>query len=225
MAEATTARGDRAEGLLGSLFVLVVLGAILSTAIALLGLKIQRSDANQLADELLPADVELPLGFVRAGGFAVANEQRWVRYVLGPDGATEQDGRPLPTAVALGRFESFLAVKRQFEVHGLHTGEDLGRRVEEWLEEPEEQFVGLIGRGTVPIGPDGCYETDYLELREYGDDGHFTDRVRVNLTTGRETAQLLDAQWPQDVEGADVELLAPFLALLDLEPEPAPEGE
>jgi len=214
--------GDaRPEGLIGALIVVVLLAIVGSTVIAVLGIQIQRGDSRRLAEDLLPTGVELPYGFYRAGGTAVANDQRWVRYARAADSPAEVDGELLPETILIGRFHSFVAVKRQFDTAQLASGEALGQKVEHWNDdeddEPRKDFSGLLAKGTVPLGPLGTYVTDYVTVRDYTSDGHFTDHIRVNLTTGRESAQLLDAVWPEDTEGASVDVLAPLLELLHLE--------
>ncbi len=205
------------EGLFSALFVVSALGLVVAFAIALIGMRIQRGDSDRLALELLPKELELPYGFLHSGGVAVANDQRWVRYARSPSAPAELDGQPLPEVILLARYRAVLAVERQFGIQGLVSGEELDRRKQQWSEHPEQGFDALLAKGNVPVGTAGTLETDYIAVRSFSADGSFRDVVRVNLTTERDEGQMLVANWPLNVEGADIDLLRPILDLLQLE--------
>lgn len=204
------------EGLLKTLFVVIVLAAIGSTAIAFIGRAIQRADSNGLALELIPEEAELPFGLVRAGGVAVANDQRWVRYARQPGERLDPEGRPEPQVVLFGRYGAVLAVTRQFRLDGMARDERIDERRGEWEEDPSQTFEAFLEKGTTPVGPGFQFETDFLKFRSYREDGTFEDTIRVNLTTTREAGQLLVATWPANQEGAAIETLEPMLELLQL---------
>ena len=58
-------------------------------------------------------------------------------------------------------------------------------------------------------GLGGPFEADFVHERAYEPGGHFTDEVRVNLTTARR-CRVLFVRWPRDYRGSR----APVEALL-----------
>ena len=216
-----TGENQRPDGLFKTLFIVILLGLLGSTAIALAGRAIQRADSGGLAIDLLPDEAALPFGFVRTGGVAVANDQRWARYTRPAGELLDEAGRPIPEVFLLGRYGAVLAVSRQFKAQDFVRGDDLSDRFDEWQEDPSEHaFDGFLEKGTTPVGPRLTLETDFLAFRSFDEEGSFQDTIRVNLTANREAGQLLVATWPSDVEGAEVEALLPILEQLELELEP-----
>ncbi len=218
---ALTGEDQRPDGLFKTLFIVILLGLLGSTAIALAGRAIQRADSGGLAIDLLPDEAALPFGFVRTGGVAVANDQRWARYMRPSGELLDEAGRPVPEVFLLGRYGAVLAVSRQFKAQDFVRGDDLSDRFEEWQEDPgEHAFEGFLEKGTTPVGPGLTLETDFLAFRSFEEEGSFQDTIRVNLTSNREAGQLLVATWPLNAEGAEVETLLPILERLALELEP-----
>jgi hypothetical protein len=202
--------------LLASLRNLILLVLPIAVAISYLGRWAESGERDQLFEELIGDQGALPLGYLYAGGKALASEQRWLRLVPGPDSPESGEHGPLPTVVLIGRYGAALSAQRQFDLSGLPSGETLAKRVENFEKDGKSGFDGLLGRGTIAFGP---YETDYVHLERYRPGEPPFELIRVNLTQG-DQGQLLEAHFAPKLD-AKPDALLPFLTTLRLNPAPA----
>lgn len=202
--------------LLASLRNLILLVLPIAVGISYLGRWAESGERDQLFEELLGSSEALPLGYLYAGGKALASEQRWLRLVPGPTSPASAEHGPLPAVVLIGRYGAALSAQRQFDLAGLPSGEALAKRVESFQKENQSGFDGLLGRGTIAFG---AFETDYVHLVRYRSGEAPFELVRINLTQG-DQGQLLEAHFPPDAS-ADPDALLPFLSALRLDVAPA----
>ena len=146
------------ESLTGALLALLALAAVVGVTIALLGLRVQRSDTRGLYEELFGADAVLPYDLEYVGGTALA-QQRWVRLARRADAAPDAT---LPAVVLVGRFQGPLPVRRQFEQARRRDTRQIAEELTEWEKEPEREWLAVLETGDVEWNG---LESEYLRAR------------------------------------------------------------
>lgn len=140
---------------------------------------------------------EIPLELEHSEAHVLGSGDRMVRL---DRKASSSLGAQLPSRVIVMFNRKPRGASLYFPPHGESVKpEDLAK----WKADPSQTFKAEISRGRVAFGD---WETPYIRERIFRDTGHWTDSMRVNLTT-KDLPCILFAEFPEEAEGNETGLI------------------